>query len=147
MTPTERVEEDLQGQCSPYCQIDGHVSVETARELAKELEQALEDLTWQKRQTEEWKELAMSREGLEVKLDEANHELAWRITQMGYDSEAITRMQNVGYELDVCKGTLRAIIARLDGVYDHPDLMEFGPLGDGDDDVKELCNRTLKLVN
>jgi len=38
----------------------------------------------------------------------------------------------------------RAIIARIDGVFDDPDLVAFGPLGDTLEDVKRFAEETLR---
>jgi hypothetical protein len=39
--------------------------------------------------------------------------------------------------------SLNAIVARIDGYYDNPDLKEFGPLGFKDDDIKAIAKKAL----
>jgi len=45
--------------------------------------------------------------------------------------------------LQGCKAALRAIAARVNGVWDDPDLIAFGPLGMMDVDVVALVNAAI----
>lgn len=44
------------------------------------------------------------------------------------------------------RDALQAIIDRVKGVFDSPQLMEFGPLGDTDDDVERIASTALELA-
>ena len=46
------------------------------------------------------------------------------------------------------KEALEAIVARIDGVFDHPSLLKQGPLSIGhNDDVRKIAKQALTLAN
>lgn len=60
-----------------------------------------------------------------------------------YPEEPATPDAYLEREVIRLAGALRAIKARIDGEYDHPELMRLGALGDQDEDILRIIEEVL----